>query len=119
MTSDKHKTGNDLEGTMKRVSQVLSMIGFGLMAAGLAVMLFSGASFSSMEISALGIFPFSQWGRAPLGLAITSAGIILLGLLPLVRVAMALWLYARQRDLLDTAATVVVFLELLLSIRLG
>jgi uncharacterized membrane protein len=119
MMGDGRERGDDLEATMKRVSQVLSVVGFSLMAAGLALMLSSGASFSSMEISALGIFPLSQWVRAPLGLATTSVGIILLGLLPVVRVAMALWLYARQRDLLDTATTAVVLFELLLSIRLG
>ena len=48
-----------------------------------------------------------------------SAGVILLSMLPAIRVVLAIWLYLRSRDLLNTAGALVVFLELLASIRLG
>jgi uncharacterized membrane protein len=109
----------DLEGTMKQVSLLLSLAGFGLMVAGLVLMLLEGATFSSTEISALAPLPISDWAGVSLGLAVTSVGIILLALLPIVRVLLALRLYWRGRNLRDAAATLVVFLELLLSIRIG
>jgi uncharacterized membrane protein len=113
----------DLEAAMKRVSLVLSLIGFGLMVAGLVLMLLAGATFSSTgtqaETSALAPFPLSAWTQASPGLVVTSAGITLLALLPIVRVLLALRLYLRGRNLRDAAATVIVFLELLLSIRAG
>jgi uncharacterized membrane protein len=109
----------DLEGAMKQVSLLLSLIGFGLMVAGLVLMLLAGATFSSTGTSALAPFPLSAWTKASPGLVVTSAGIILLALLPIVRVLLALRLYLRGRNLRDAAATVVVFLELLLSIRAG
>jgi uncharacterized membrane protein len=113
------ETPDDLEGTMKRVSLVLSVAGFALMVTGLILMLASGSSFSSLGMSALSIFPLSAWIKASPGLAITSAGIVLLALLPLVRVLMALRLYLRGRNLLDSGATLIVLLELLLGIWVG
>jgi uncharacterized membrane protein len=109
----------DLEGTMKQVSLLLSLAGFGLMVAGLVLMLLEGATFASTEISALAPLPISDWAGVSPGLAVTSVGIILLALLPIVRVALALRLYWRGRNLRDAAATLVVFLELLLSIQIG
>jgi uncharacterized membrane protein len=119
LASDGDDTGGDLEGAMKQVSLVLSLAGFGLMVAGLVLMLLSGATFSSAEASALAPFPLSAWLHASPGLVVTSAGIILLALLPIVRVLLALRLYWQGRNLRDAAATVVVLLELLLSIRAG
>ncbi len=117
--NDKTATRDDIEGSMKRISQVFSIAGFGLMVTGLILMLLSGVSVSSVGISALGIFPFAAWGKASLGLVVTSVGIILLALLPVARVLMALWLYWRGRDPLNAGATLVVFLELLVSIWVG
>jgi uncharacterized membrane protein len=111
--------GDDLEGTMKQVSLLLSVAGFALMVAGLILMLLEGVTLSSTDISALSPFPISEWTGASPGLAVTSLGIILLALLPIVRVLLALRLYWQKRDLRDAAATLVVFLELVLSIRIG
>jgi uncharacterized membrane protein len=117
--NEKATTLDGIEGPMKRISQVLSAIGFGLMVTGLVLTLVSGASLPSVEASALGIFPLSAWTQASVGLVVTSVGIILLALLPIVRVLMALWLYRRGRNLLDVGATLIVFLELLVSILIG
>jgi uncharacterized membrane protein len=113
------ETPDDLEGTMKRVSLVLALVGFALMVAGLILMLSGGASFSSLGMSALSILPLAAWTHASLGLVLTSSGIILLALLPLVRVLLALRLYLKSQNLLDTGATLIVVLELLLSTWIG
>jgi uncharacterized membrane protein len=48
-----------------------------------------------------------------------SAGVLLLGLLPAIRVFLAGLLYVRSRNLLGTLVSAVVLLELFLSIRIG
>ena len=109
----------DIEATMKQVSLLLSVAGLVLMVAGLVVMLLEGATFSSTDISALGPLPFADWKEATPGLAVVSVGIILLSILPIVRVLLALRLYLRGRNLLDAGATLVVLVELLVSIIVG
>jgi hypothetical protein len=109
----------DIEATMKQVSLLLSVAGFGLMVAGLVVMLLEGVTFSSTGISALSPLPLSDWAKASPGLIVTSLGIILLALLPIVRVLLALRLYLRGRNLKDSGATLVVLVELFISIWAG
>ena len=57
--------------------------------------------------------------QEPLSLDAMSAGIVLLALLPSARVLLALWLYARQRNLVNVLAALVVFLEFIWSIQAG
>lgn len=109
-----------LEGRLQKVSLVVSLAGLGLMGFGLIDMLVSGDAF------ALPGFPVVELQRlvffkpaSSTGLALASAGILLLGLLPTMRVLLALCLYVRTRDLLSTLFGAVVLLELLLSIHLG
>ncbi|MFZ0610871.1 MAG: hypothetical protein WAM73_01390 [Desulfobacterales bacterium] len=109
-----------LEGRMQKVSLVVSLAGLGLMGFGLIDMLVSGDSFAlpGIAVVALQRLVFLK-PVSPPGLALASAGILLLGLLPTMRVLLALWLYVRTRDLFGALFGAVVLLELLLSIHLG
>ncbi|HRX04609.1 MAG TPA: DUF1634 domain-containing protein, partial [Anaerolineae bacterium] len=55
----------------------------------------------------------------PRALAAMSGGILMLALLPVLRVLLALGIYARQRVLIDALAALVVLIELLISMRAG
>jgi len=64
-----------------------------------------------------GLLP-TDWlaaGQAPPGLVLMSAGMILLGLLPLVRVGLALAFYLRQRAVKDALAAAAVVVILFIS----
>ena len=108
-----------LEGRMQKVSLVVSLAGLGLMCFGIIDMLFSGDSFSLPGPSVKTLQRLAALHPEPLGLTLTSAGILLLGLLPAIRVLLAAVLYVRSRNLSATLVAAVVLLELLLSIRLG
>lgn len=104
---------------MQKVSLVVSLAGLGLMCFGIIDMLFSGDSFSLPGPAVETLQRLADLNPEPLGLTLTSAGILLLGLLPAIRVLLAAVLYVRSRNLSATLVAVVVLLELLLSIRLG
>jgi uncharacterized membrane protein len=104
---------------MQKVSLVVSLASLALMCFGLIDMLFSGDSFSLPGIAVVALQRLISLHPAPLGLALASAGVLLLGLLPAIRVLLAAWLYVRSRNLFSTMVAVVVLLELLLSLRLG
>ncbi|MGA8181191.1 MAG: DUF1634 domain-containing protein [Desulfobacterales bacterium] len=108
-----------LESKMQKVSLVVSLASLALMCFGLIDMLFSGDSFSLPGIAVVALKRLISLHPEPLGLALASAGVILLGLLPAIRVLLAIWLYVRSRNLFGTLVAAVVLLELLLSIRLG
>jgi uncharacterized membrane protein len=108
-----------LEARMRKVSLVVSLLGLGLMCYGFAETLFSGTAFSLPGHAVLPLKDLLSLPTASLGLVSMSAGVILLGMLPAIRVVSALWLYLRWRDLLSSTVALVVLLELLASIRLG
>jgi uncharacterized membrane protein len=108
-----------LESRMQKVSLMVSLASLGLMCFGLIDMLFSGDSFSLPGVAVVALQRLISLHSAPLGLALVSAGVLLLGLLPAIRVLLAVWLYVRSRNLSGTLVAAVVLLELLLSIRLG
>jgi hypothetical protein len=118
-TFTKRKAPEDLEATMQRVSLIVSVVGLGLMLAGFVDMLIIGASFSVPGGSVLPLLRLSYPSQAPASLVAMSAGIVLLALLPAIRVLLALWLYLRRHSVLNTLVALIVFVELLLSMRAG
>lgn len=109
----------DLEARMQRVSLVVSLFSLGLMAAGFVDIWLGGASLALPGAPALPLSNFISLSPGSLGLDAMSAGIVLLALLPVARVVLALWLYVRARDLLDSTAALVVILILLFSLASG
>jgi uncharacterized membrane protein len=109
-----------LEDRMRKVSLAISLLGLGLMSFGLIDMLVGGEGFSLQGgADALPLGSLMHLSSGPMGLMFASSGVILLGLLPAIRVILALWLYLRLKDVLSMLVAVIVLLELLLSIRLS
>lgn len=109
----------DLEGQMRKVSQVVSAAAVGLMLAGLLASIGTGSGLALPGSSVMPLHDLLKLPVHPLGLAAMSAGILLLALLPVVRVLLALGLYTRQRAPVNALAALVVFVELLISMRAG
>ena len=108
-----------LERHMQKVSLVLSLVGLALMAIGLTDNLVHGEKYSLPGPAALTFGNLIHLRSESLGTFTTSLGVILLGLIPGIRVALALQLYLRLRDLFSVCITLAVFMELLASIYLG
>jgi hypothetical protein len=108
-----------LETGMRRVSLVVSVLGLGLMSFGLIDMLVGGDAFSLPGADALPLGSLINFPSGPMGLTLVSSGVILLGLLPAIRVIMALLLYFRLKELFSMLIAVIVLLELIFSIRMS
>jgi hypothetical protein len=117
-STDRRPAG-DLEATMQGVSLLVSLVGLGLMVAGFIDMLVVGASLSVPGRSVLALPKLVHPGQVPVSLTAMSAGIVLLALLPALRVLLALGLYLRRHNTLNALVALIVFLELLLSMRAG
>jgi uncharacterized membrane protein len=110
-----------LEARMQKVSRAVSLGGMGLMCSGFIEML-SNATNPTFSLPGAAVLPLRDLihlQTSSLGLILTSAGVIVLCLLPAVRVILALWLYLRSRDFFNTLIAVTVFLELLVSIHIS
>jgi uncharacterized membrane protein len=110
---------NDLEATMQKLALVVSLVGLALMMGGFAIRFFNHLTWSLPGVSVLPLAMLLHPGTSALGLEAMSAGIVLLALLPTARVLLALWLYLRQRNWLNSLAALVVLVELLISMRAG
>jgi len=110
---------NDLETKMRTISLVVSLLGLGLMVFGFVDVLLHGASLSLPGMAALTPLTLKTGTQIPLGLAAMSAGIVLLSLLPILRVLLALSLYMQSRQVLNIVVALLVFIELLVSARIG
>lgn len=104
---------------MQKLSLATSLIALGLMLFGFVVMLIHGTSLSIPGVVALSLPMVKSGTRIPLGLAMMSAGIVILSLLPILRILLALSLYLRNRQVFNVVVALVVFVELLVSIRTG
>jgi uncharacterized membrane protein len=109
---------SDLESRMQKISLVTSLIGLGLMF-GFVDMLAHGTSLSIPGTTALSLPMIKCGTRIPLSLLTMSVGIVVLALLPIVRVLLALSLYLRNRQVLNVVVALLVFIELLVSVRVG
>ena len=110
---------SDLEARMQKISLVTSLVGLGLMAFGFAVFFMHGTSLSIPGVAALSPLLIKSGTRMSLSLLTMSAGIVVLALLPILRVLLALSLYLRNRQVLNVVVALIVFVELLVSVRTG
>ena len=101
------------------VSRVVSLAGLGLMVAGLLIKVARIASVSVPGGSTLSFSGLVELTHEPISLDAMSIGILFLALLPAIRVLLASWEFIRRRETLNTLAALIVFLELLVSIRAG
>jgi uncharacterized membrane protein len=111
------KTPTRLEAQEMRVSLVVCLLAVGLMLGGFAALMAQGLAwvvpgYPAPHLSAL-------FSRQPLGWTAMSLGIILLGVLPLLRVGLAVKSYADARAWRDFLIALVVLAELLLSMSWG
>lgn len=113
------ETQTGLEAKMQKISLVTSLLGLGLMVFGFVDLLIHGASLSMPGIAALSPLMIKSGTRISPSLLMMSAGIVVLALLPILRVLLALSLYLRDRQVLNVVVALLVFIELLLSVRTG
>ena len=113
------ETRGDLDVKMQKISLVTSLLGLGLMVFGFADLVMHGAPLSMPGVTALSPLLVKSGTRMSLSLLTMSAGIVVLALLPIVRVLLALSLYARNRQVLNMVVALLVFIELLVSARTG
>ena len=108
---------DDLETTMQKVSMAISIAAITLMLGGVAdaVLLRMPMTLPGVSAQPLGLLGHPPEGT--MSLAIMSAGLVLLALLPTLRVGMALALYIRRRHYQDALVALIVLLELLASMR--
>ena len=110
---------NRLEARMQKVSLVFSLAAFGLMIYGFIRSLMAADSLSFPGHPFPPLQQLILHPSLPPGETWMCAGVLLLGILPSVRVLLALWLYLRSKNLWSTFIALVVLLELLLSVRLS
>ena len=113
------ETPSDLQTGMQKVSLVTSLLSLGLMMYGFVDVLIHRVSLSLPGMMALSPALIKSGTQVPPGLAMMSAGIALLALLPILRVLLALSLYLRHRQLLNLVVALLVFIELVVSARIG
>jgi uncharacterized membrane protein len=111
--------GENLEVKMRKVSLVISLVGLGLMCFGFLGWLVSATSFLLPGDSVTSLASIVRLHWTGWSLVAMSAGILLLGMIPTIRVTLACFLYLRERDLLGAVIALIVLLELMLSIRLS
>jgi uncharacterized membrane protein len=110
---------SDLEAKMQKISLLTSLVGVGLMAFGFADFFVHGASLSIPGVAAVSPRLIQSGARLSTSLLAMSAGIVVLALLPILRVLLALSLYLRKRQVLNVMVALIVFVELLVSLRTG
>jgi uncharacterized membrane protein len=89
------------------------------MAFGFLEWLIHAGSLSMPGVAALPPMLIGSGARISPSLRMMSAGIVVLALLPIVRVLLALSLYLRNRQVLNVVVALLVFIELLVSVRTG
>jgi uncharacterized membrane protein len=110
---------SELEARMQKISLVTSLVGLGLMAFGFADLIIRGDSLSIPGMTALSPLLIKPGTQMSLSLLAMSVGIVILALLPILRVLLALSLYIRNRQVLNVVVALIVFIELLASVRTG
>lgn len=122
-STHKRNSKNDdmekLEITMQLLSRVVSLVGIGFMSFGFIRLIIVRGILNIPGNPTLPFPEFLELTHEPISFLAMSGGIILLALLPSVRVLIALFTYLRRKDIFDVLVAVIVFLELLFSIRSG
>lgn len=113
------ETQSGLEAWMQKISLITSLLGLGLMTFGFVNLLIDGTSLSIPGMTALSPLVIEPGTRIPPSRLTMSAGILILAMLPILRVLLSLSLYLRSRQVLNAVVALLVFIELLLSMRAG
>jgi uncharacterized membrane protein len=118
-TPSSPETRNDLESTMQKLSLVVSLLGLSLMTGGFMLRLVNHLTWSLPGMAVLPMTILLHPSPDVFSLEAMSVGIVLLALLPTARVILALWLYLRRRNWLNSLAALIVLAELFFSMRAG
>lgn len=108
-----------IEAGMKKISLVVSFISLMLMVAGFSLLLLNGETYTLPGMGTLPIMQFFSHPFKSMNSSMMSFGIVLLGLLPSVRILLAMWVYLASRDFKNVLVGLVVLLELMVSLRLS
>jgi hypothetical protein len=110
---------SDNDSLARRVAQILSLSGFGLMAFGFVTMLARQGTISMPGGAALPFPGVLRLAGEPISLAAMSLGILILAIVPATEVMVAEWRFIHRREILNILAALIVLMELLLSIGTG
>jgi uncharacterized membrane protein len=109
----------DLEAKMQKISLGTSLLGLGLMVFGFIALLVQGNSLSIPGVAALSIQTLHTGAQISPALLAMTAGIGVLALIPILRVLLALLIYLWNHQVLNVVVALIVFIELIVSIRIG
>ena len=115
----KDRSSDRIEKGMKRISLGVSLLSLMLMVSGFVLLFFSGNTYFLPGTPAFPMESVLSWSPRSLDLFLMSLGIILLGLVPAARLLLAIGAYLLGGDLQNVLVSLVVLLELLLSMRLS
>jgi uncharacterized membrane protein len=113
------KPQDNMESKMQKISLGASLLGLGLMVFGFVGLMIHGSSLSIPGTATLSLQVIHAGTQNPPDLLAMTAGIAVLALIPILRVLLALLLYLRKRQVLNVLVALVVFVELVVSIRAG
>lgn len=113
------KPQRNIDAKMQKISLGTSLLGLGLMVFGFVDLLVHGAALSIPGMTALSPQMIHSGAQISPSLLAMTAGIAVLALIPILRVLLALLLYLRNRQVLNVVVALVVFIELIVSIRTG
>jgi uncharacterized membrane protein len=113
------ETLGNIEAKTRRVSLIVSLVSVSLMILGFTDAVLNGTTLSVPGRSVLPVSMLLHVSQVPVSLATMSVGVLLLALLPAVRVLLAVVLYISERGALNAAVSLVVLVELLVSMRAG
>jgi uncharacterized membrane protein len=114
-----HREAGQVEARMRRISLAVSLLGLGFMIYGFTRSLVNLGHFSVPGDPVIPLHELIVRPPQALGMTFMSTGIVFLGVLPAIRVLLAIWVYFRSREARSMIIGLVVLLELLLSIRLS
>ena len=109
------RSQEDVEVAMKGAAVAVSSAAVVLMFGGLLAFLTAHGLGSWPGVSVAPLGGFLHQRRIDKPLLAMSAGIVLLGLLPALRVVLAFGIYARRRKIIDAVIALIVLLELIVS----
>lgn len=113
------KLQSNMEAKMQKISLGTSLLGLGLMVFGFIYLVVQGDPLSIPGVAALSPQVIHTGAQISPSLLAMTAGIGVLALIPILRVLLALLIYLRNHQLLNVVVALVVFIELIVSIRMG
>jgi uncharacterized membrane protein len=113
------KPQSNIDAKMQKISLGTSLLGLGLMVFGFVDLLVHGTALSIPGMAALSPQMIYSGAQISPSLLAMTAGIAVLALIPLLRVLLALGVYLWNRQVLNVVVALIVFIELVVSIRTG